>query len=60
MLTNPSCQQKIKILKTQKYRKFLSGKHIPNYKTKPKKKKAQIYLPQQIPNSQCKNQKKET
>ena len=40
MLTNPSSQQKIKFLKTQKYRKFLSGKHIPNYKTKQKKPKS--------------------
>ena len=51
-------KKKKKRLKAQKYRKFLSGKHIPNYKTKQnKKKKAQKCLPQQIPNSQYKNQK---
>ena len=38
--------------------KFLLGKHILNYKKK--QKKAQICLPQQIPNSHYKNQKTET
>ena len=58
MGSNPSSQKKKKkkgVKKPKKYRKFLSSKPIPNHKTK--QKKAQICLPQQIPNFQYKNQK---